>query len=56
MTWVAWILLLLAAVYVIGAPFTIGEARPPRTAGDYVSGLIHCALAVAASGRVLGWF
>jgi uncharacterized membrane protein len=56
MTLVAWVTLALAAVFVVGAPFVIGQERRPYSAGSYLAGLVQVGLMTALAGRVLGWW
>lgn len=54
---VAWALVVLNAVIVVGGPFMIGATRESRyTASWYVSILLGAALDGALAGRVLGWW
>ena len=52
----AWTLVALQSFYVLTAPFMIGRARDPRSAGDYVLGLLGAAVELVVIGRVLGWW
>jgi hypothetical protein len=53
---VAWVTLALTAVFVVGAPFIIGQERKPYSAGSYLAGLVQVGLMAALAGRVLGWW
>ena len=56
MTFLAWLLVVMAAASIVLGPLLIGKERPPFTAGTYVVQLCVNAVWVAVAGHVLGWW
>ena len=56
MSIIAWTVIVVCALDVIGGPFLIGQPRKPYTAITYLVQLLICTLLVALSGRILGWW
>jgi hypothetical protein len=55
-TFLAWMVAILAAASIVLGPFMIGKDRPPLEPPGYVAQLMLSAMSLAVAGRVLGWW
>jgi len=52
----AWFLLGVAVLEILGGPFSIGKPREPYSASGYMVNLIIFTLLILLAGRVIGWW